>query len=56
MNEVRFVEKVTRLVKEALPDKYVPKQKANLYYEINVDNKLNVTVDPKKPSRGHSAF
>jgi hypothetical protein len=29
---------------------------ASLLYQITVDNKLNVTVDPKKPSRGHSAF
>ena len=56
MNEDQFVEKVTSLVKEILPDQYVPIQKANLYYQITVDNNLNVTVDPKNPKRGQSAF
>ena len=56
MNEDKFVKRVTRLVKEVLPYKYIPVQKANLYYQITVDNNLNVTVDPKKPVRGRSAF
>jgi hypothetical protein len=56
MNEDQFVEKVASLLKEVLPGEYVPVHKANLIYQITLDNNLNVTVDPKKPMRGQSAF
>ena len=56
MKEDLFVEKVTKLVKKILPDKYIPIPKANLYYQITLDNNLELKVDPKKPKRGQSAF
>jgi len=56
MNENEFVEKVAQLVREVLPKKYVPKPKANLYYQITLDNKLDIIVNPKEPKRGQSAF
>ncbi len=56
MQEDDFVQQVTLLVKEVLPEQYIPIQKANLYYQITVDNNLDVTLDLKKPKRGDSAF
>lgn len=56
MGEDQFVKKVTALVKEVLSDEYIPIQKANLYYQLTLDDKLNLTVDPKIPKRGQSAF
>jgi len=56
MQEDEFVQQVTLLVKEVLPEQYIPIQKANLYYQITVDNNLEVTLDLKKPKRGDSAF
>lgn len=57
MKEDKFVSEVTNMMKKILPTKYIPIQKANLYYQINVDNNLNITVDPtREPRRGQSAF
>ena len=56
MTEDQFVKKITSLAKKILPDKYIPIQKANLYYQITLDNNLNVTINPKEPMRGQSAF
>ena len=47
MQEDDFVQQVTLLVKEVLPEQYIPIQKANLYYQITVDNNLEVTLDLK---------
>lgn len=51
-----YVNEVVRIAQEVLPDQYVVKPKANLYYQITIDNELNVVVDPKRPMRGKSAF
>ena len=44
------------MVKTVLPRNYISVKKANLLYEITVDNNLEVTVDPKEPMRGQIAF
>jgi len=56
MNEDQFVAQVTQIAKKILPEDYVPVQKANLYYQIIVDNNLDVKVNLKEPARGSSAF
>lgn len=54
--ELGFVQHVKSIIQKILSPKYIAEQGANLYYQITIDNNLNVTVDPKKPLRGQSAF
>jgi hypothetical protein len=54
--ESGFVEVARRIAQRELSKRMEIVRGAALLYEITVDNTLSVTVDPKKPSRGTSAF
>jgi hypothetical protein len=54
--EDRLVDDVHDALGVALPDRFVVRRAANLYYEILVDEALRITADPRKPVRGQSAF
>jgi hypothetical protein len=54
--ESEFVEKAQRIARRELAGRLEIERGAALLYEITVDNMLSVTVDPKRPSRGSSAF
>ena len=58
MREYEFVGQVVQLLKEKkiLPEPYVARMNANLYYQIIADNNLNITANLKNPKRGDSAF
>src|SRR5665647_1175784 len=58
MREYEFVGQVVQLLKEKkiLPEPYVARMNANLYYQIIADNNLNITARLKNPKRGDSAF
>ena len=58
MSESEFVGEVVQLLREQriLPEQYVIKRNANLYYQIIVDNYLRTKANLKHPKRGDSAF
>jgi hypothetical protein len=57
MHEDDFVKQVAQLIEKDLPPQYVAKPKANLYYQIMLDNNLKLTTkNLKDPKRGDSAF
>ncbi|MEM2145955.1 MAG: hypothetical protein QW279_11385, partial [Candidatus Jordarchaeaceae archaeon] len=56
MKEVKFVNKVIASIKNVLPETYTVPPKANLFYQITVDNNLKILEDPRNPKRGQSAF
>jgi len=58
MSESEFVGEVVQLLREQqiLPEQYVVKRNANLYYQIIVDNYLRTEANLQHPKRGHSAF
>src|ERR1700678_368223 len=54
--ESKFVEKALAAATKVLKPPHSIKRGAALLYEVTVDNNLKVTIDPKKPMRGVSAF
>ena len=57
MNESPFVKFFESIARDALGDKVVVRGKANLFYELFLDRKLELAVhDTKSPKRGSSAF
>jgi hypothetical protein len=55
-SEAEYVNNIGGKLKRVFTGKYVVEISANLFYQITIDNNLDVTVDPKNPTRGHSAF
>ena len=56
MREDEFVGRVEKVTKRILPGGLIIRRGASLLYEVTVDHRLEIRVDPKKPSRGHAAF
>ncbi len=57
MKESTFVDVFESIAKEVLGDKAVVLRKANLYYELFLNRKLELaTPETKNPKRGNSAF
>lgn len=56
MAEDPFVETALRAAQEVVAPPLSVRRGAVLLYEVTVDNRLHVRVDPKKPVRGRSAF
>lgn len=54
--ESKFVDVARRIAERVLSAPLEIERGAALLYEITVDNTLSLTVDPKKPTRGSSAF
>jgi hypothetical protein len=43
-------------MRRILARRLIVRRGASLLYEVTVDNRLRIRVDPKRPSRGHAAF
>ena len=56
MREDAFVEKAKRAAEAILGGPLEVMRGASLLYEVTVNNQLELTVDPKRPMRGRSAF
>lgn len=56
MPEDRLVATALRVIRDLLPRTMEVERGAALLYQVKVDNRLNLTVDPKAPTRGQSAF
>lgn len=57
MIESPFVKKFEESIKGFLSDKFILKRGANLFYQITLNSKLELTIkDLKMPQRGTSAF
>ncbi len=56
MEEDIFVGIALGVAQNILRPPYFIKRGASLLYQITVDNKLKIVVNPKKPKRGQSAF
>jgi hypothetical protein len=57
MKESIFVDMFESIAKEVIGDKAIVLRKANLYYELYLNSKLELTTpETKKPKRGKSAF
>lgn len=56
MPEHSLVAEVAETLQQRLAESLVVKRGAPLLYQVRVDTNLAVTVDPKKPVRGQSAF
>lgn len=56
MAEDEFVETALKAAREVLPSPLTIERGASLLYEITVDNRLELAVDPRDPRRGQSAF
>lgn len=54
--ESPFVAIALESAREVLKPPFVVQRGAALLYQVTVDNQLNLTVDPKRPMRGVSAF
>jgi hypothetical protein len=54
--ESEFVEIALAAAKKALRPPLSTRRGAALLYQVTVDNQLRLSVDPKHPSRGESAF
>jgi hypothetical protein len=54
--ESDFVEKARLAAEEILEPPLRVKRAANLLYQVTVNNRLEVTVSPRTPMRGQSAF
>jgi hypothetical protein len=54
--ESKFVEVAHATAEEILRPPLSVRRHAALLYEVTVDNNLSLTVDPKQPVRGDSAF
>lgn len=57
MDESKFVRKFLDIAKEVLNESFIIKNKANLLYELSLDQNLELAIkDTKNPKRGNSAF
>jgi hypothetical protein len=56
VREDQFVSRIEKVLKRALPRRLIVRRGASLLYEVTVDNRLQIRIDPKRPSRGHAAF
>ncbi len=56
MKEDPFVETAMAAAQEVLAPPLSIQRGAALLYQVTVNNKLDIKVDPKKPMRGQSAF
>ncbi len=56
MAEDRLVGVAARLISEFLPHRMEVRRGAPLLYQVKVDNRLAITVNPQAPTRGQSAF
>jgi hypothetical protein len=56
MREDEFVDDALKAVNEILKPPLVIRRGASLLYQVIVNNKLRVVVDPRNPMRGQSAF
>lgn len=56
MPEDLFVRTALRAISDSLAKPLEVEQGAPLLYEVRVDNNLKITVDPRSPTRGQSAF
>jgi hypothetical protein len=56
MAEDSFVEEALRAASEILDEPLLIRRGAALLYQVTVNNQLQLAVDPKKPTRGQSAF
>jgi hypothetical protein len=54
--ESKFVEEAHAAAEQVLQPPLSIRRGAALLYEVTVDNNLSLTVDPKRPVRGDSAF
>jgi hypothetical protein len=51
-----FMTVALQAAKEVLGGNLLIKRGASILYKVTVDNEMNLTVDPKRPRRGQSAF
>lgn len=56
MKEDSFVDVAFMAAKSIIRPPLTVERGANLLYQVTVDNKLNVRVDPRHPKRGQEAF
>ena len=56
MKESEFVADLQEMVTRILKPPLSVRRGEALLYQVAVDNKLEVTVNPKRPTRGQSAF
>ena len=56
MNETEFTHYLKKRLQDILPKKYIVQEFANLYYQLTINNKLELEQNPKLPKRGSSAF
>ena len=56
MEDDIFVKIALGVAQNILRPPYFIKRGSSLLYQITVDNKLDIVVNPKKPKRGQSAF
>ena len=56
MKEDEFVEKALLAASEILSEPLFIKKGSPLLYQVTVNNELSLTIDPKNPKRGQSAF
>ena len=56
MKEDPFVATAMSAAEEVLAPPLSIQRGASLLYQVTVDNRLQIRVDPKKPMRGQSAF
>ena len=56
MEEDVFVQEALAAAEEILVPPLLIRRHAPLLYQVTVNNRLEVTVDPRKLSRGQSAF
>jgi len=51
-----FIVVALKVAEDILGGNLIIKRSASILYQVTVDNKLNLTVNPKSPKRGQSAF
>lgn len=56
MAEDRLVGEARSIIARILPRRFEVERGAALLYEVSLDDKLQVTVNPAQPTRGQSAF
>jgi hypothetical protein len=56
MPESKFVTTALEAASQVLDPPLTIEQHAALLYQVTVDNRLSVNVDPRKPKRGQAAF
>jgi hypothetical protein len=56
VKEDEFVEVALKAAKQVLTGSLSIERGASLLYQVTVDNRLEITVKPKEPKRGQSAF